>query len=75
MEIDDTEDSSSSEEENYSFVGPVLEAIKAWETANYLMRYVLIGGWPLGTEEEYVLRRGELVQFVESMVNGVDTND
>ena len=74
MGIDDAEVSSSSEE-NYSFVGPVLEAIKVWETTNYPMRYVLIGGWPWGTEEEYVLRRGELVQFVERSVNGANTNN
>lgn len=69
MEVDDDTDalsSSTKEEEGVcSFIDPVLEAIKAWPRTNVPIPYVLIGGWRWGTDEEYFLRREELVESVE----------
>ena len=57
--------SSTNEEEEYEIIGPVLEAIKTWPRTNIPIQYVLIGGWRWGTEEEYLLRRGQLLDFIE----------
>ena len=70
MEIDEADALSSSTEEEYSFTGPVIEAIESWQQTNS----VLIGGYPWGTEGQYLIRQEELVEFVERQVNGVDSD-
>lgn len=74
MDIDDADAFSTGNEQEYAFVEPVIEAIKTWQRTNFPLPYVLTGGGRWGTEAEYLLRRGELVEFVVSSVNGVDSN-
>ena len=70
MEVDEADALSSSSEENYSFMGPVIEAIESWQQTNS----VLITGWPWGSEAEYLIRQEDLAVYVARSLNGVDSN-
>ena len=61
--------SGTNEEQEYEIIGPVLEAIKTWPRPNLPIQYVLTGGWRWGAEEEYLVRRGQLLDFIEQSLN------
>ena len=74
MEFDEADALSSSSEEEYSFTGHVIEAIKSWQQTNPSLQHILFGGRPWEFEGLYLIKQEEMVDFIERQVNGVNSN-